>query len=132
MPSSTASFTMPTGSSSLARACANGVCSRHPLDPATKGKHHPDDPQRRAARWPTSDRNPGRLRIGTGGRLRIGMHGRLRRNPHIEGWFSDNWSWKWIFWDTALLTPLMLICVHFGMPRQPTNRELLTTADWWG
>ena len=50
----------------------------------------------------------------------------------IEGWFSDNWSWKWIFWDTALLTPLMLICVHFGMPRQLTNRDLLTTADWWG
>ena len=82
MPSSTASFTMPTGSSSLARACANGVCSNHPLDPASKGKHHPNDPQRRAARWPTSDRNPGRLRIGTGGRLHIGMHGRLRRNPH--------------------------------------------------
>ena len=36
----------------------------------------------------------------------------------IEGWFSDNWSWKWIFWDTALLAPLMLICIHFGMPRR--------------
>jgi predicted MFS family arabinose efflux permease len=36
----------------------------------------------------------------------------------IEGWFDDYWSWKWIFWDTALLTPLMLICIHFGMARQ--------------
>src|SRR5580700_2122782 len=36
----------------------------------------------------------------------------------IEGWFTDNLSWKWIFWDTALLAPLMLVCVHFGMPRQ--------------
>ena len=45
-----------------ARACASGVCSNHPLDPTSKGKHHPNDPQRRAARWPTSDRNPGRLR----------------------------------------------------------------------
>jgi MFS transporter, DHA2 family, multidrug resistance protein len=50
----------------------------------------------------------------------------------IEGWFSDNWSWKWIFWDTALLAPLMLVCVHFGMPRQATNRALVKTADWWG
>jgi hypothetical protein len=73
MPSSTASFTMLTGSSSLARACANGVCSNHPLDPASKGKHHPNDPQRSAAGWPTSERNPGRIHIG--------MHGRLRRNP---------------------------------------------------
>jgi len=50
----------------------------------------------------------------------------------IEGWFSDNWSWKWIFWDTALLAPLMMVCIHFGMPRQPLNRALLKTADWAG
>ena len=50
----------------------------------------------------------------------------------IEGWFSDNWSWKWILWDMALLMPLMLICIHFGMPRQPVNRELLKNADWAG
>jgi DHA2 family multidrug resistance protein len=50
----------------------------------------------------------------------------------IEGWFSDYWSWKWIFWDTALVAPLMLVCVHFGMPRQPINRALLKTADWSG
>ena len=50
----------------------------------------------------------------------------------IEGWFSDYWSWKWIFWDTALVAPLMLVCVYFGMPRQPINRALLKTADWAG
>jgi hypothetical protein len=31
-------------------------------------------------RWPASNRNAGRLQIGTGGRLRIGLHGRHRRN----------------------------------------------------
>ena len=50
----------------------------------------------------------------------------------IEGWFSDHGQWQWIFWDTAALAPLMLVCVHFGMPRQPTNRALLKTADWAG
>src|SRR5262249_44034972 len=50
----------------------------------------------------------------------------------IEGWFSDYWSWKWIFWDTALLAPVMMICIYFGMPRRPVNRELLRTADWAG
>jgi DHA2 family multidrug resistance protein len=50
----------------------------------------------------------------------------------IEGWFSDHWSWKWIFWDTALLMPLMVVCIHFGMPRQPVNRTLLKGADWAG
>jgi DHA2 family multidrug resistance protein len=50
----------------------------------------------------------------------------------IEGWFDEYWSWKWIFWDTALVAPLMLVCIHFGMPRQPINRALLKTADWSG
>ena len=38
------------------------------------------------ARWPTSNRNPGRLQIGISGRLPIGMCGRLRRNPQAVGW----------------------------------------------
>ncbi len=50
----------------------------------------------------------------------------------IEGWFCDNWSWKWIFWDTALLALPMLLCIEFGVPHQPVNRELLKSADWWG
>ena len=50
----------------------------------------------------------------------------------IEGWFDEHWSWKWIFWDTALLAPLMILCIYFGIPRQKVNRELLRTADWAG
>ncbi|MBV8088444.1 MAG: MFS transporter [Alphaproteobacteria bacterium] len=50
----------------------------------------------------------------------------------IEGWFDEYWSWKWIFWDTALVALLMLVCIHFAMPRQPINRALLKTADWSG
>ncbi|HUB48502.1 MAG TPA: MFS transporter [Acetobacteraceae bacterium] len=50
----------------------------------------------------------------------------------IEGWFDIHGMWPWIFWDTALVAPLMLVCIHFGMPRQPVNRALLKTADWPG
>jgi DHA2 family multidrug resistance protein len=50
----------------------------------------------------------------------------------IEGWFSDHGAWQWIFWDTALLSPLMIACIHYGMPRQPINRELIKNADWPG
>jgi MFS transporter, DHA2 family, multidrug resistance protein len=56
----------------------------------------------------------------------------LNISASIEGWFSDNGVWQWIFWDTALMSPLMLLCIHFGMPRQPVNRELLKNADWCG
>ena len=50
----------------------------------------------------------------------------------VEGWFDTHWSWPWIFWDTSLLAPLMLVCVYFGVPRQAVNRALLKTADWSG
>jgi DHA2 family multidrug resistance protein len=50
----------------------------------------------------------------------------------VEGWFDTHWSWPWIFWDTSLLAPLMLVCVYFGVPRQAVNRVLLKTADWSG
>jgi MFS transporter, DHA2 family, multidrug resistance protein len=50
----------------------------------------------------------------------------------IEGWFVDNWSWSWIFWDTAALAPAMLACVYFGMPAEPAKRAFLRRVDWAG
>lgn len=37
----------------------------------------------------------------------------------IEGWYMEHLSWHWIFWNAAVLTPLMMLCVHMGVPRQP-------------
>ena len=36
----------------------------------------------------------------------------------VEGWYIDHLSWRWIFWNAALFTPLMMLCVYFGIPRQ--------------
>ena len=38
----------------------------------------------------------------------------------IEGWYIEHLSWHWIFWNAALFTPLMMICVYFGIPQRPT------------
>jgi DHA2 family multidrug resistance protein len=38
----------------------------------------------------------------------------------IEGWYIENLSWHWIFWTAALLTPLMMLCVYFGIPKRPS------------
>jgi DHA2 family multidrug resistance protein len=39
----------------------------------------------------------------------------------IEGWYIEHLSWHWIFWNAAIFTPLMMICVYFGIPRQPVS-----------
>ena len=38
----------------------------------------------------------------------------------IEGWYIEHLSWHWIFWNAALFTPLMMMCVYFGIPQRPT------------
>ncbi len=50
----------------------------------------------------------------------------------LEGWYLDYFNWHWIFWQGTLLAIPMLVCVHFGMPKRPVNREALRNADGWG
>lgn len=37
----------------------------------------------------------------------------------LESFFTEHLSWRWIFWNGALLTPLMIVLIHFGIPTQP-------------
>ncbi len=36
----------------------------------------------------------------------------------IQGWQMDHLSWRWMFWTAAVLTPFMMICIYFGVPRE--------------
>ena len=36
-----------------------------------------------------------------------------------ESFFIEHLSWHWIFWNGTILTPIMIVLVHFGIPRQP-------------
>jgi DHA2 family multidrug resistance protein len=41
----------------------------------------------------------------------------------IHGWYMDHLSWRWIFWCGALLMPITMVCLYFGVPRaQQTER----------
>src|SRR6201996_5001823 len=37
----------------------------------------------------------------------------------LEGWYIDHLSWHWIFWTAAVFAPVMMVCIHFGIPRKP-------------
>jgi len=47
----------------------------------------------------------------------------------LEGWYIEHLSWHWIFWTAALFTPVMMVCIHFGIPRR-TNPE--PKPSWLG
>ena len=47
----------------------------------------------------------------------------------LEGWYVEHWSWAWIFWQHAVLAPVMLTLVLLGMPREPVNATLVRQVD---
>lgn len=36
-----------------------------------------------------------------------------------ESFIMEHLSWRWIFWNATLLTPLMILLIRFGIPWQP-------------
>jgi DHA2 family multidrug resistance protein len=43
--------------------------------------------------------------------------------PSLYGWYRDQLSWQWMFWGSAVIAPLMMICVYFGIPPQPPRKK---------
>jgi DHA2 family multidrug resistance protein len=35
----------------------------------------------------------------------------------VEGWYTETLSWRWIFWTATVVTPAMMACVYYGIPR---------------
>jgi MFS transporter, DHA2 family, multidrug resistance protein len=48
----------------------------------------------------------------------------------LQGWYAEHLSWRWIFWNAAVFTPLMMICVYFGIPRR--SAPPLPRPSWRG
>jgi hypothetical protein len=50
----------------------------------------------------------------------------------LEGWYSEYASWRWIFWQNAILAAPLFASFWFGMPRVPLNRAISWRGDWLG
>lgn len=50
----------------------------------------------------------------------------------LEGFYINHLSWHWIFWTAALLTPLVMIFIWFGIPRPPDAARLAPKPSWRG
>jgi DHA2 family multidrug resistance protein len=62
------------------------------------------------------------------------MNSELSQNvaASLEGWYADNWSWRWIDWQYCLALPLMFACIWYGTPREQIKTALLGELDWPG
>jgi len=44
------------------------------------------------------------------------IEGALNFAPSLYGFYRDHLSWTWMFWTSAILAPVLMACVYFGVP----------------
>jgi DHA2 family multidrug resistance protein len=47
------------------------------------------------------------------------IEGAVNFAPALYGVQRDHLSWAWMFWTSAVVTPLMMACVYYGIPNSP-------------
>ncbi len=62
------------------------------------------------------------------------MNSELSQNvaASLEGWYTDNLSWRWIDWQYCVALPIMYLCIWHGMPVESGLSRRLRDLDWPG
>ena len=50
----------------------------------------------------------------------------------LEAWYVEHLSWHWIFGQSALLTPLMMLCIYLAIPNPPPRSGPKPILSWRG
>src|SRR5215475_2221264 len=45
------------------------------------------------------------------------VDGAVNIAPSLYGWYREHLSWHWIFWNSAVITTFMMICIYYGIPK---------------
>src|ERR1700691_4237516 len=51
------------------------------------------------------------------------VDGAVNVAPSLYGWYRNHLSWHWMFWNSALITPVMMLCIYFGIPKSLPAKE---------
>jgi DHA2 family multidrug resistance protein len=60
------------------------------------------------------------------------VDGAVNIAPTLYGWYRDHLSWQWMFWNSAVITLLMMMCVYYGIPWPTAPRKPGTTPSFAG
>src|SRR4030095_14358169 len=50
----------------------------------------------------------------------------------LVAWYTEHLSWHWIFWQSAFLTPLMMLCIYLAIPHPPKRPGPKPALSWRG
>src|SRR6266850_2260616 len=51
------------------------------------------------------------------------VDGAVNIAPSLYGWYREHLSSNWMFWNSALITPLMMICIYYGIPKTKSAKK---------
>src|ERR1700683_910609 len=51
------------------------------------------------------------------------VDGAVNIAPSLYGWYRDHLSWQWMFWNSAVIAPIMILCVYLGIPPTPPREK---------
>src|ERR1700751_4249487 len=51
------------------------------------------------------------------------VDGAVNIAPSLYGWYRDHLSWQWMFWNSAAIAPVMMMCIYFGIPPMPPRKK---------
>src|SRR5215471_1217773 len=60
------------------------------------------------------------------------VDGAVNIAPSLFGWYREHLSWEWMFWNSAVITPLMMLCIYFGIPSTPPPKKSSETPSFAG
>src|SRR3984893_12816055 len=51
------------------------------------------------------------------------VDGAVNIAPSLYGWYRDHLSWHWMFWNSAVIAPVMMTCIYFGITAAPARKK---------
>src|SRR6201997_3949887 len=51
------------------------------------------------------------------------IDGSVNVAPSLYGWYREQLSWHWVFWGSAVVAPVMMTCIYFGIPPAPARKK---------
>jgi MFS transporter, DHA2 family, multidrug resistance protein len=51
------------------------------------------------------------------------IDGAVNLAPSLYGWYREHLSWHWMFWNSAVVAPLMFVFIYLGIPPAPPRKK---------
>lgn len=51
------------------------------------------------------------------------VDGAVNIAPSLYGWYREHLSYGWMFWNSAIITPVMIFCIFYGIPSSPPKKS---------